>query len=296
MTVFQDKLIAEFKAKGLADTTIKGYINSLTNMNCKKSLTTLDFLYDTKQVDECLSRFKESSQKTMLTAVCSVLKMKGMNDLHKYYFELLVKKANETKNIPNEKTDKQKENWMEWKDVIKIKNKLHRDDHSHGNRIKHLAISLFTDIPPRRTLDYTLMDVVKRYNDKLDKERNYLVLDDNLLIFNRYKTSRKYGQQTIRITPALRNSIDEYLHEHPLRKEKLSQYPLLTNKEGQPFKGSNSLTMLLNAAFGKKVSASMLRHIYLSNEFGDELKHRQEIAKEMGHSVSQQADYIKFDE
>ena len=116
-----------------------------------------------------------------------------------------------------------------------------------------------------------------------------------MLVFNRYKTSKKYGQQTIRIPEALRNSIDEYLSEHPLRKQKLKQYPLLTNKQGEAYKGSNSLTMLLNSAFGKKVSASMLRHIYLSNKFGDELKEREKIANQMGHSVSQQADYIRFD-
>lgn len=295
MTIFQDNLAKEFKAKHLAETTIKGYMNSLHNLNCKKSFTSLDFLYDTEQVEECLTRFKYSSQKTMLTAVCSVLKMKKLDSLHKYYFEKLMDKSKDMKMGDHEKTETQEKNWMTWDEVIKIKNKLHRDDHVHGNRIKHLAISLFTDIPPRRTQDYTLMDVVDRYTDKLDNNKNYLVLDDDLLIFNRYKTSKNYGQQTIKIPPVLRNSIDEYLAEHPLRKENLKQYPLLTNRKGEAFKASNSLTMLLNSAFGKKVSASMLRHIYLSNKFGDELKQRQQIAKNMGHSVSQQADYIKFE-
>ena len=290
MTIFQENLIKEFQNKGLSDTTIKGYMHSLTAMNCKRSLTTLDFLYDTKQVDECLARYKPSSRKTLLTAVCSVLKMKEMNDLHKYYFDKLVEYSNALKNDTHEKTEKQAENWMDWKDVLKIKNKLHRDDHTHTNRIQHLAISLFTDIPPRRTLDYTLMDVVKKYNDKLDKEKNYLVLDDNLLIFNRYKTSKKYGQQTIRIPPSLRNSINEYLAEHPLAKQKLKQYPLLTNREGEAFKGSNSLTMLLNRAFGKKVSASMLRHIYLSNKYN--IAEMEKDAEQMGHSLGEQRSYL----
>jgi len=294
MTRFEESLISEFKAKHLADSTIKNYMNSLKNLNCKRSLTTLDFLYDIKQVDECLSKFKPSSRKTLLTAVCSVLRMKEMKDLHKYYFDKLVEYGNALQKDDHTKTEKQNENWMTWKDVMKIKNKLHRDDHNHMNRIKHLAISLFTDIPPRRTLDYTVMDVVDKYTDKLDKERNYLVLKDDLLIFNRYKTSKKNGQQVINIPSVLRNSINEYLADHPLKDQNLKQYPLLTNRKGEPFKASNSLTMLLNSAFGKKVSASMLRHIYLSNEFGDELKHRQEVANEMGHSVAQQADYIKF--
>lgn len=290
MNTYEKKLIAEFQAKHLAEATIKNYMNSLKNLNCKRSLTTLDFLYDYKKVDECLERYKPSSRKTLLTAVCSVLRMKEMNDLHKYYFDKLVEHANSLRKDDHEKTEKQNENWMSWNDVIKIKNRLHRDDDKHMNRIKHLAISLFTDIPPRRTQDYTLMDVVKRYNDKLSKERNYLVLDDNLLIFNRYKTSKKYGQQTIRIPDSLRNSIDEYLVEHPLKKQKLAQYPLLTNRQGEAFKGSNSLTMLLNSAFGKKVSASMLRHIYLSNKY--DIAEMEKDAEEMGHSLGEQRNYL----
>lgn len=290
MTKYEEGLINEFKAKHLAETTIKNYMNSLKNLNCKRSLTTLDFLYDTKQVDECLSKFKLSSRKTLLTAVCSVLRMKDMKDLHKYYFDKLVEYGNALKKDDHEKTEKQNENWMTWKDVMKIKNKLHRDDHTHMNRIKHLAISLFTDIPPRRTLDYTLMDVVDKYNDKLDSNKNYLVLKDDLLIFNRYKTSKKYGQQVIKIPPVLRNSINEYLAEHPLKNQNLKQYPLLTNRQGEAFKGSNSLTMLLNSAFGKKVSASMLRHIYLSSKY--DIAEMEKDAEQMGHSLGEQRNYM----
>ncbi len=40
----------------------------------------------------------------------------------------------------------------------------------------------------------------------------------------------------------------------------------------------------------------MLRHIYLTNKFGDSFEEKKEIAKEMGHSVSQQQDYILIKE
>jgi hypothetical protein len=40
----------------------------------------------------------------------------------------------------------------------------------------------------------------------------------------------------------------------------------------------------------------MLRHIYLSDKYGDLLKEQKEDAIKMGHSVSMQRDYIKDDD
>jgi hypothetical protein len=39
----------------------------------------------------------------------------------------------------------------------------------------------------------------------------------------------------------------------------------------------------------------MLRHIYLSSKYGDDLKEREKDAKIMGHSLQTQKDYIKND-
>jgi hypothetical protein len=49
---------------------------------------------------------------------------------------------------------------------------------------------------------------------------------------------------------------------------------------------------MLNKVFGKKVGSSMLRHIYLSGKYGNELEEMKKDAEAMGHSVSQQKEYI----
>lgn len=291
MSDFMKTLIADFKEKkNLRDTTIKNYMRSLKVANCNQNFDNLDFLNDKKQVDECLTKYKEGSQKAIITAICSVLNLYKKEKLHKHYYDKLMSYA---KPVDNEKTEAQKENWIEWDEIMKIKANLKSRDVIHENRLKHVVLSLYTDIQPRRVLDYVVMYVVPKLTANLPTDKNYLALKENVFVFNRYKTDKKYGQQKIEIPKELRSSIDGYLAEHPLKDQKM--YPFLVSNSNEAFKGSNSITMMLNRIFKKKVSASMLRHIYISNKYGDELKERQKDAKAMAHSVEQQQYYIKFD-
>ena len=59
---------------------------------------------------------------------------------------------------------------------------------------------------------------------------------------------------------------------------------------------SNSLTKFLNKVFepsGKKLSASMLRHIFITTKFPPILDEKQEVADKMLHSVNTQTQYSK---
>ena len=63
----------------------------------------------------------------------------------------------------------------------------------------------------------------------------------------------------------------------------------------------NGLTKFLYQVFaptGKKISSSMIRHIYLTDKYGDEssYKEKEKDAEKMGHSVGeQQRVYVKKD-
>ena len=58
----------------------------------------------------------------------------------------------------------------------------------------------------------------------------------------------------------------------------------------------NVLLLILNKVFGKKISVSMLRNIYLSSKYGDESKALANDTRDMGTSVSvAQSNYIKKD-
>ena len=55
------------------------------------------------------------------------------------------------------------------------------------------------------------------------------------------------------------------------------------------------ITRILNKIFGKNISTSMLRHIYLTNVYKNvpKINQMQDLANEMGHSVSTALEYIK---
>ena len=55
------------------------------------------------------------------------------------------------------------------------------------------------------------------------------------------------------------------------------------------------ITRILNKVFGKSISTSMLRHIYLTNVYKDvpQINKMENLANEMGHSVSTAMEYIK---
>jgi hypothetical protein len=58
---------------------------------------------------------------------------------------------------------------------------------------------------------------------------------------------------------------------------------------------SNRMTKSLNSILGKKVGASMLRHIYLTNKYGKVLNEQEKDSEFMAHSVSMAKSYIKDD-
>ena len=289
MNDYMKSLSSEMKQKkNLKDSTISNYIRSLKVANCNKNFDDLDFLNDKKQVDECLKKYKDGSQKAIITAICSVLNLYNKEKLHKHYYEKLMSYVQPPS---NQKSDTQKENWIEWDEIIKIKNNLKARDVTQENRLKHMVLSLYTEIQPRRVLDYIVMYVVPKLSAKLPTDKNYLALKENMFVFNRYKTDKKYGQQKIEIPAELRKSIDDYIAQHPLKDQKM--YPLLVSSSNEPFKGSNSITMMLNRIFKKKVSASMLRHIFLSKKY--DIESMAKDAEIMGHSLNEQRNYMKKD-
>ena len=67
----------------------------------------------------------------------------------------------------------------------------------------------------------------------------------------------------------------------------------MVSYDGNPLSQVNSMTKLFNKIFGKRISSSALRHIFLSDKYGDTVKDMKEDAEKMGHTVETQKTYIK---
>jgi hypothetical protein len=310
MSEFEKKLVEKFKQKNISDSSIKFYIRNLQKLNDNKNINNFNFL---KKYDTIIDKLKDKKPNTQRNYIISIVSSLSNSPtpekaLYDKYYKLM-KNYNDTlkqKEQENQKSETQKENWTEWDNILgiyeelknetyKLKGNLNKED--YNLLLKFLVLSLYVLLPPRRNKDYQNMNIIKG-KEKQDDKINYLDLNNYEFIFNDYKTSKKYGQQKIKIdNPELKKNIDLYLkfYPNPEIKKKSFSLPFLVNFEGQKLDKINSITLLLNKIFGKKISSSMLRTIYLSNKYSEERKKQLKDAKDMGNSVNvQQSNYVKI--
>ena len=193
-------------------------------------------------------------------------------------------------------TDRQKEGMMSYDDVMKMYRVLEQEvspllkraslDKKQFSRVQmYVILSCLLLIAPRRSTDYTefkLREIDPESDNfmKIEKRKPYFV-------FNKYKTANKYKQQKEEIPTKLKSIIAAW--------EKLNPHDWLLMNSKQTGKiNPTQLTHLLYSFFEKPVSTSLLRHIYLSNKYGNiNLKEMKEDAEKMGHSVAEQMKYVK---
>jgi hypothetical protein len=311
---FMIKLTDQLKEKGVAETTIHNYISNLLTLNNKKPFNNLSFLKHKDQIMTALEPYAESTRRTFLAGIISVLSLfkdkPSFKKVYNDYQEILNEKTREAEAEPkNVKSKKQEDNWIEWDDIQKIKSEYADAVKSLTGRkqatieernklLDFLVLSLYTEIPPRRNQDYAVMYVVKKYSPSLPADRNYYSLEDNKFIFQKYKTAKSYGMNELDISDnePLLNVLNLYLKHHPLKPAKMGKstmFPLLVKTDGSPLSPVNGITRLLNKIFKKNIGSSMLRHIYLTGKYGNVLEEMEKDKDIMGHSLSQQKDYIK---
>jgi integrase len=307
MLVLHDQLKKE---KELADSTVSAYLRTLYSLNGDKAFKNLAFLKNFEVIQNKLTDLAESTQKTHLASIVSVLSLVKDKAAYKktytHWHEKMMTAAKASRDVDtSEKTEAQTKNWMDWKEVLKVKQDLDtKVDALAGQKmitplqydfiLQDLVLSLYTDIPPRRNQDYQQMYVVKKWNEKEPTDRNYLDYDGKQFIFNVYKTAKTHGQQKLPIPDSLYKLIQIYLKHHPIHKGNKKFAPsfvFLANVDGSALTAVNAITRILNRVFGKKVAASMLRHIYLSDKY--DITEMKKDADAMGHSTAEQRAYLK---
>lgn len=276
--------------------------------------TTDDFV---KNVDEIIKAAKEYTpmvRKSRLTSVVILLDDKDeLNDKGEYqdadkndalkklrYVILTDSKTVDNEESKQELSEKQKKNFLPQNEIINIYNvlkeqtiplfKLHTLNKKQFEMMQlYVLLSLYVLIPPRRSMDYSFFKI-RNVNPEVD---NFFIAgkkkkDLGSFIFNQYKNSKKLGAQIIeRIPRDLEKIIDKW------KQYNKSDY-LLINNVGNQVSGSK-IALWLNQIFGKNISVSMLRHIYLSNKFGDvNLNDLKDTAKDMGNSEGSLERILKY--
>jgi len=297
-------------SKDLAESTTTNYIRILYTLNGDKSFNNLAFLKNFEVIQGKMEGLAESSRKTYYASITSVLSLFKEKSAYKKTFahwhdKMMTAVKDDRDKDTSVKTEKQEKNWIEWKDVLKIRDDLAKTVETfkssklitaqqYDSILQLLIISLYTDLPPRRNQDYQQMFVVKSWSDKEPTDRNYLDFDNKQFVFNVYKTAKTHGQQKVAIPAELWTVIELYLKHHPTHKGSKrfqSSFALLVNSDGSAITAVNGITRILNRIFNKKVAASMLRHIYLSDKYN--ISEMQKDADMMGHTMSSQRSYMK---
>ena len=300
--------------KGVAESSATAYIRTLYLLNNKAPFKTLAFLRDTEEVLKRVATYAASTQKSILAAIVSVLSLVAdkptYKKTYKYYHEQMMGKARETEGNPNEKTEKQKENWLSWKEIGEKQRDMRAKVADFANKkiitaaeydqlLQSVVLSLYVNIQPRRNQDYLNMVIVKKWKDDMPTDRNYFDVAGSRFVFNKYKTAKKYGTQTIEIPNTaeapLMDTLQTYLKFQPLWKtaKGKGEVPFLVTADGKALTAVNAITRLLNRIFGKRVGSSKLRHIFLSDKY--DIDEMAADAAAMGHSLEEQRKYLRGD-
>jgi len=281
-----------FEGAGLKDSSKKLYLSQLMKLNEGKEPSSYKFLQDTEAIEAKLEKYSTNSKRTFYIAIVSFLPEK--NKIRKFYYDRMMD-INKASRENTEKSDKQKQNWMSQEEVKEVWSKLRDEAEPLLMKKKiseaqtkllqsYVILSLYVMQPPRRSLDYSQMVVVPKYDENLDKAFNYLSIKDKTFYFNNYKTAGTYQTQSVPISEDLFQLLKKY------RKSGL----LLQN--GIKKLTSPQITVILNKIFGKKISVSMLRNIFFSSKYSDQSKELAEDAKATATSVSNALNtYIKKD-
>ena len=287
------KLLLQEKIKEnrpkLSTSSVKTYISILSNLYKKlKGDGNVEwFNKESNQILKCLEEKNDQTKKTNLSALFILTGNKEYQSI----MNLVMKKVND--NYKNQTmNEKQKENWISIDDIKDKYNALSVDANLMLNKKKILNENVMMEfllmsflsgviMPPRRSLDYSEMKI-RNFDTKTD---NYYKA--NKFYFNQYKTFKTYGLQILDVPKELNNVLKKWI------KINTNDY-MIYSSNGHKI-SCPQITRILNKVFGKKISTSMLRHIYLTNVYKDvpQINKMENLANEMGHSVSTAMEYIK---
>jgi len=282
----------------LSDNSTKVYTTTLATLGNALGWTNPNFF--TTKFKDVLAYLKTQPPrraKQLTSALISYVKEKKALKAYKDFI-LEVSEINRQIDEKQEKTPAQEENWESWADIMKTYEQLKKEAYPLFSKEKPtpaniktmrdlVILAFYTLIPPRRIQDYIDFKI-----SEIDKEKhNYWDKEKHELVFNSYKTAKNYGQQRVDAPKELEDIFERWI---PIA-EQFSDYILFNGygeKMAQPV-----LTKTINNIFGKKISASMLRHIYISDvvlKDQPKLNDLKQVASDMGHNLSQQQLYKKF--
>ena len=276
--------VFEKNKPNISKSSIKTYTSIIRSV-CKKTGLNVDELSaNVEKIVDTYKDLKQSSRKTIYATLYVFTE-------NKKFQTLMVDDSNASSITASkhEKTEAQEASWINKEQIEKIYNE-HKQQanvcYKKGTLSmadlqtiqQYIIICLLGGIfiAPRRLLDYTEFKI-KNIDKSTD---NYL--DKSNLIFNAYKTKKYYNQQSVDCPKELKSILNKWIKNNP------NDY-LLFDANGNKLT-SVKLNQRLVKVFGNKTSVNIMRHVYLTDKFSDEIERQKKmdkVASDMGTSSSQ---------
>lgn len=288
----------------LAEQTVKSYVSLLMNIYFDATRDGDTQFIETDWFGDNQDEIVRIIQTRPLTSRASILSPVSViiNDptKSKVVRDELKKNVVARQNFANSgvRSKKQEENWISYEDVLgKWEHYLHianavyampENVQNSGTKLeftKFIILSLTTGFyfPPRRSEWCSVK--FRNYSDT----ENYLDVERQKFVLNKYKTAKYYGRTEIDIPDDFMTHLNHYLEVVRPKGDFL-----LSTERGHPLSNSR-LTAILNEIFDKKVGTSMLRHIYKTSQNMNmpAVQSLIDEARKMGHGLAQSLQYIK---
>jgi hypothetical protein len=287
----------------LSEGSLKTYTSIIVNVGKQMKMdlsTPEEVITNYEAILAHLQPLKPSIRKTKLACLIVFMSKTPNNEQATEQFRKVMmedKTEAQEEDAKQELTERQAEGWIPWKEVLERYQVLEKDANRlwkkpsldkaefHGLQT-YVLLSCLVLIPPRRSLDWVSF---KLRNEDKEKD-NYMTYEKRkpIMVMNDYKTKRTYGQQRVSIPTKLATILRKWSEVNP-------HDSLLMNYNQKASMNQTQLNVLLHEFFGKPISTSLLRHIYLTHlhENTPALKQMEETANNMAHSITQQLEYVK---
>lgn len=269
----------------LSAKTIKNYELRIKKLNLTEAM-----LNDLNELIKQVQHISDNigTQKNYYSAILWYIKQHSINtpiseELSKEIKNISHKQENERSK--NKIPEKQKNVFVKWDEIIKLRDKL-KDNITKHNYPFYVFLCLFTYQPVRRLEDTTLYYFKRKpsINDK-----NYIIINDNsgYVIYNVYKTSHVYGKQRYKLSQSLYDIVKKYIADQQIQENTPLFGYTISNSFGK------YLTTMFQHELNKPITINTLRHSFITNLNTGKisLKTKEKIANKMGHTYTEQGKY-----
>lgn len=295
-----DNIIRKIKdCRNVTDSSLKMYRQTLNRLfrDVFDGNTDIENLYEYDSIMQYLDDLPLHSKKNIIAAILVAAGAFDMNDkMIKLYRQEATKLAKTIEDNYNkqEKSEKEKKNWMTLDEILLIRDNLQKqlnDNPSTKSEIddwqRYVILCLYTMIKPVRN-NYAGA-ILARTREEIPETGNYLSIPDKKFVSRTFKTVKKYGEQHRELPKELMKVIKKWSIINP------TKWLLYNIKLGNQMSAFRMVHILNDIFYPKKISSSMLRKIYLStvDPVIRTMAEKKQNAANMQHDVKTQTIYRK---